>query len=259
VDEKRLIESACDAVFGFSALGSDAFEAHDAWFTVSHVAPSRHDANHVGLIRTKDDDEMRLLLSRAEAEYRHSGGPRFDTDAFTPPQFVAYLLLQGFAGSDALYLVLEDDLTASPRPCDIREVGTEDDWQAYIALDLLWWQHMPWTRDPEVVRQNYAYERLKMPSCRYWMAYVEGTPRAFLTSWVSGAGMGFLEYIFTQEEFRHRGLATALLAHCVADVRARGAGPVLIGADPSETAKAMFASLGFRPLMVNRTYSKASD
>jgi GNAT superfamily N-acetyltransferase len=63
-----------------------------------------------------------------------------------------------------------------------------------------------------------------------------------------------VEDLFTHPDYRHRGLATALIAHCVADARARGAGPVVIGADPHDTPRQMYAALGFRPLFLSRGY-----
>ena len=54
-----------------------------------------------------------------------------------------------------------------------------------------------------------------------------------------------------------RGLATALIAYCVSDARVR-AGPVIIGADPNDTPKLMYASMGFRPLYISANYVKMS-
>lgn len=62
------------------------------------------------------------------------------------------------------------------------------------------------------------------------------------------------ETLFVQLEFRHRGLATALLHHCVRDARAHGAGPVVIAADADDTPKQMYAALGWRPAAVKREY-----
>ena len=70
---------------------------------------------------------------------------------------------------------------------------------------------------------------------RYWLAHDGNEAAAFLASWPGGNGVGQIEDLFTHPKHRHRGLATALIAHCVADARGRGAGPVVIIADPSET------------------------
>ena len=88
------------------------------------------------------------------------------------------------------------------------------------------------------------------------MAYVDGQPRAYLASWEGLDGVGQVEDLFTHPEFRHRGLATALIHHCVADCRAHGAGPVVIVADTADTPKRMYAAMGFRPVATSRTYWK---
>ena len=62
--------------------------------------------------------------------------------------------------------------------------------------------------------------------------------------------------MFTRAKFRHRGVATALIHRCVADCRAQGAGPVIIIADPDDTPKDMYTAMGFRPLVVLRSYHK---
>lgn len=62
--------------------------------------------------------------------------------------------------------------------------------------------------------------------------------------------------MFTHRDFRHRGLATALIHHCVAEARREGAGPVVIVADPTDTPKRMYAAMGFRPVAVKRDYLK---
>ena len=68
--------------------------------------------------------------------------------------------------------------------------------------------------------------------------------------------MGKVEDLFTAPAFRRRGIATALIAHAVPDARARGAGPVLIGADPTDTPKAMYAAMGFAPVCAIRSFTK---
>jgi predicted GNAT family acetyltransferase len=75
-----------------------------------------------------------------------------------------------------------------------------------------------------------------------------------MASLVGADGVGQVEDLYVEPEVRHRGLATALIHRAVADCRARGAGPVLIVADASDTPKAMYAAMGFRPLAVERKY-----
>ena len=50
--------------------------------------------------------------------------------------------------------------------------------------------------------------------------------------------------------------ARALIHHGVAEARRDGARPVVIVADPADTPKRMYATLGFRPVAVKRDYLK---
>ena len=99
-------------------------------------------------------------------------------------------------------------------------------------------------------------KRAKSPPVRCWLAYVDGDPVAYCSSWSGVGGIGLVEDVLTHPDFRHQGLATALIHHCVADCREQGAGPVVIWADAAETPKQMYAAMGFSPVAVNRRYWK---
>ncbi len=49
---------------------------------------------------------------------------------------------------------------------------------------------------------------------------------------------------------------TALIHAGVADCRSRGAGAVVVVADPHDTPREMYAALGFRPVAIKRIYGK---
>jgi GNAT superfamily N-acetyltransferase len=105
-----------------------------------------------------------------------------------------------------------------------------------------------------------ATKRAKAPALQFFLARADdGEDCAFFSSWPGpgdGNDVGKVEDLFTAPEHRRTGIATALIAHAVDDARRRGAGPVLIGADPDDTPKAMYAALGFAPACVLRSYTK---
>ncbi len=94
----------------------------------------------------------------------------------------------------------------------------------------------------------------KSPPLRYWLAYLDGAPRGYLSSWGGIDGVGQVEDLAVQTAYRHRGLATALLHRCITDCRDHGAGPVVIVADPTDTPKRMYAATGWRPVAVKREW-----
>jgi GNAT superfamily N-acetyltransferase len=245
----------------YLALGNESFEADGAFFVRNGETPRRYDANHVSLIRVSEAEDIERLLRRAESEFDPAQSLVFHADALTPPEFVARLTLElGSTNPGGLFLILEGMLHASAPKADIREVTSDEQWDAYRQLvernEQDWMAQNGETLDDELAEQFIASKRLKNPPERTWLAYVDGDPVAYFSSWVDSNGMGLIEDLYTHPDFRLRGLATALVMHCIEDARARGAGPVLIGANPSDTPKNIYARMGFRPRYVTTEFRR---
>ena len=242
------------------ALGHETFEACGASFVRNRTHPLIYDANHVAQIRASTPEEIDGLLARVEREYDHAAHREFGVDFRTPPAFVARLLLDGYERRDSLVMVLDRDLDARPSDIEIRPVQTEDDWRKYAALKKLdWLEHerrIKNSSEPAVGDALYAVARLKQPPVQYWFACLKGRPLAYFNSWAGIDGVGQVEDLFTHPKFRHRGLATALIHHCVLECRRNGAGPVVIVADPTDTPKEIYAAMEFRPVAVYSHYLK---
>ena len=252
-----LIARACESIAQYLALGCETFEAHGAVFVRNRATPTRYDANHAGRVRTSDAAELDALLQRLDQEYAGFGHRRIDIDPLTPPQVAARLTLEpGYTSKDELFLILEGPLNAAPKPFEIREVVSEQDWRAYDALDRSWWHEMKFEHwDEDVMRYTHMQKRRKSQlGVRFWLALAKGEVAGFLASWPGENGVGQVEDLYVLPQYRHRGIATALIAHCVDDARARGAEAVVIGADVDDTPKLMYAALGFRPSFLTRSY-----
>lgn len=120
-------------------MGNEAFDADGARFVCNRQFPHIYDANHVTHVRCESGPDIERLLARAEQEYDHCGHRRFDVDPWTPPAFVARLVLEGYAAGEGLQLVLEGELRAQPTPCDIRRVETEEQWVVSDVLHEMDW------------------------------------------------------------------------------------------------------------------------
>ena len=258
-----LLARVCEANFAFSALGNERFEKHGAIFLRNRETPRRYDANQVGLVRTQHPDDHEALLLDAESQFAGMKHRQFTVDPLTPHAFQSRLLLEdGYRQGEGLVHLLEGPLNASPRPNELSEVLTDEDWTLYLELDAMWWRESGTSDDAFGPYDRTLHEelvlsiRIKSPAVRRWFACVDGAPRAFFSSWPGDNGIGMVEDLFCHPDYRNRGLATALIAHCVADARARGAGPVIINSDPRDTPKHLYARMGFRPLYVQRTYTK---
>jgi len=242
------------------ALGNEVFEAEGATFVRNRAAPSIRDSNHVARVRAATPKQIDRLLARAEREYAGVPHRRFDIDVDTPPEFEARLALEGYRCEEALVMLLEGELTGDAPPHEIRPVESEAGWSAYAALHAIDWQdytvRLGRPVEPGVGEAMVRCRRAKTPPVRWWLACVDGEPRAYFSSWEGTEGVGQVEDLFTHPEFRHRGLATALIRHSVSGCRDRGAGPVVIVADPTDTPKEMYARMGFRPVAVLREWWK---
>jgi GNAT superfamily N-acetyltransferase len=261
MNENDLLQRVCETNALYLALGNERFEAHGATFIRNRQTPRRYDANNVALVRGESPSEIEALLRRGDVEYAGQPHRTFKVDALTPSVFVARLALEdGYKPSEGLVHVLEGPLQATPRDVELREVLTDADWEKYRELDAMWWQETSeavlGSYDPDLHAEFMLSRRLKAPATRGWFACVDGVPRAFFSSWPGDNGVGIIEDLYCHPEYRHRGLATALIARSVADCRERGAGPVVINSNIDDTPKHLYAAMGFRPLYVTRNYTK---
>ena len=255
------------AIDEFPAYANDErFEAQGAVFVRNRSIPDKYYANHVEQVSASTPEEIARLSVRIEVEfegYRHRCSY---VDRETPTEFEAWLLMEGYQRTDSLVMVLTDELRGAPKPHEIGLVETDADWQALLDLidlaDREFDASAPATvcgRESDARNRRIEAMQSISPPVRYWLAYAEDGPRAFFSSWTSSDGIGVIDDLYTHPDYRHRGLATALVHHCVADVQARGAGPVVLEVDPADTPKHMYAAMGFRPLSVSHEYLKTIE
>jgi GNAT superfamily N-acetyltransferase len=242
------------------ALANECFDADGARFIRNTTTPAVRDANHVSHVTASTPEEIDRLLSRVEREYAHAPARAYHCDFRTPPGFEARLMLDSYFLRDSLVSVLHDDLIGEPRPFNITSVESEEDWRLFEELHALDWRE---TRErlgqeefPEVGLTMARTRRAKCPPSRYYLGYIDGAPRGYFSTLPGIDDMAQVEDLFVDPAYRHRGLATALIHHCVRACREAGAGPIVIVADPADTPKHMYAAMGFQPVAVKRDYWK---
>ena len=228
-----------------------------ARFVRDRDAPRIYDVNFAAFVRADTKAEIESVLEQADDLFDGMPHRVFHIDPWTPPAFEAQLMLHGFEFEDEVQLLLEEELRVAhdPPEIDIRLVESDEDWSVVRRLSRLDHEeqagrgmHPLW--DEEVTSEMVATKRVKAPALRFWLARAGKTDCAFLSSWPGSNGLGKVEDLFTHPEFRHRGIASALITYCVRDARERGAEPVLIGALPNDTPMRMYAAMGFRPFCV---------
>ncbi len=257
----RLAAAVLDTDAELMAFGCERFEADGATWVRDRDFPSIYDANHVSRILVSDNAQLEGILARADVEFAHCGHRRFHVDFRTTPAVTAQLALDGYARDDTLLMVLEGKLAGAPRDHEVRPVRTDEDWEAYAGLKAADWeehrQRLPDPKPgPDIGEAFVQIYRRKAARLQYYIAYVEGKAAAFFSACPGGNGIGQVEDLFTLPEFRHLGLATALMHRCVRDCRERGARYVAIACDPTDTPKQMYRAMGFAPVALASHYLK---
>ena len=257
---RDLVALAYETLDGWLALGHETLATPLARFVRERAAPRVYDANFAARVRAETPAEIEAVLAGLERVFEGFGHRHVWWDPAMPQPFEARLVLDGWRRqSDEVVQVLEGALASRGPRVEIRPVESDEDWRT--VEELQWLEHREeaakglhpaWER--EVTRQLVAAKRAKGPGVRTFLARWDGVDGAFFSAWPGENGVGKVEDLFTRSELRGRGIATELIAACVDDARARGAGPVLIGARADDTPKRMYASLGFRPLCVRRSY-----
>jgi GNAT superfamily N-acetyltransferase len=261
MSDSDLLARAYESLTGWLACGHETRVQPLARFVRDPRMPVVYDANFAAEVRARTADEIDSLLDPADSMYRELDHRSFHWDPWMPVEFEARLLLEGYRAEELMVLVLEGPLGTRGPDVELRPAVSDADWDEIGALlredheeEVRMGFHEPW--DESVTRQLLEAKRVKSPDVRYVLARADGQDCAFFSAWPGENGVGQVEDLFTTAKLRGRGIATALIAACVDDARARGAGPVLISARPNDTPKQMYAALGFRPLCVERRYTK---
>jgi GNAT superfamily N-acetyltransferase len=256
------LEAVVATLLGYFELGNEVVAGEGVRWVRNPACAEIYDANHGSAVRAATPGQIDAVLADADERYADLAHRTYKVDPGTPSAFEARLLLDGYEGESELQLLLTGDLRADPRPVDIRPVETPADWAIVARLtrrdheEEAAKQHRPPYR-PSVTTAMVATKRAKAPALQFFLARDDdGEDCGFFSSWPGIEGIGKVEDLFTAPEHRRKGIATALIAHAVADARARGADAVLIGADPTDTPKDMYAAMGFTPVCVLRSYTR---
>ena len=246
----------------YHALGHTPVVEDHATFLVDPSRADVYDANHARHVRAGSPTDIDVLLSRMDDLYAASHHRRIVLDGSTPDALEARLSLDGWRLDPSLQHLLRGpllDAPAGPPGLEIRLADDDTSWQALLELTRL--DHVEeadkagrvaW--EMALTAQMVANRRFKQPEVRYWVAKLEGDDVGMFSSTPGVDGVGLIEHLFVRSSARRRGVAVALIAHAVADARDRGARDVVIGSDPDDWPKRLYARLGFEPRYVERAW-----
>ena len=257
-----LTHALCETYRAHAALGNESIAGPNCIVLRNDDAPIVYDAN-VLMPGPKADVATAFAFqdeALSDRPYRN-----VQTDPFTPPAFGAELSLRGYAINPTLQLLLEGDLLGpAPGEHDLRLAESDADWAVLTRLFRA--DHIKTDKKngtnvytEALTDQMVGVHRRASAEINFYQAWVDGEAVAFFSSWPGRNGVGMVEDLFTLPAYRNRGIARALIHHCVSDARARGAGPVLIGAEPDDTPKNLYAGLGFAPTCMTYGWVKSGD
>ena len=246
----------------YHLLGLEPHRGPLAVATVDEQRPQVWDANQVRSVRAAEPDDIDATLGWIEALYAGFPHRRVAVDGDTPTPFEARLSLDGWTMAPVIQGVLSgalDDARPPPPGVTIEPVVDDEGWAAMGRLTRL--DHLeeatkqgrePW--EAELTRSMVEHRRRKAPEVQAFVARLDGEEVGMFSAMPGLDGMGLVEDLFVVPEARGRGISIALIGHCVADARSRGARQVVIGSDPGDWPKRLYARLGFRPLFVERLW-----
>jgi GNAT superfamily N-acetyltransferase len=189
----------------------------------------------------------------------HSRWRVIHTDCFTPDAFLARLALDDFEEQPVtIQMALQGDLTDRGAPIELRQVASDADWDALQQLVLVDHTEGRRTNDlgisPAVSAGMVAGYRAKSSAYHFHLAVRGGVPVAYGAYALAPNGAGMIEDLFTLPSARRRGIATAMIAAFTHHLRATGSHTLFLGALATEQPKHFYARLGFRPVMLARTW-----
>jgi len=249
----RAVAALCRTYRAYLALGGDTIDGPGCLAVRQDATPLVHDVNHLQL---GADAEPGPAFDFLETSFGDRPYRRVMTDPFTSPRLLARLSLEDYQPGRTLQGLLTGRLRGpAPESWEIRPVVGDTEWRKLDRLVRA--LHVEIDRktgrsvySEEVSAQIQQVRRRAAPRVQFFLAWDEGEAVAFFSSWPGVDGVGMVEDLFTLPSHRGRGIARALIHHCVEDARARGAKSVLIGSDPDDTPKHLYEAMGFEPVCV---------
>lgn len=209
--------------------------------------------NHVSCIRI-DAEDVNDLLATARLFFQAQGLPTsclMVTPATQPHDLGTRLGQLGFAAEPNAVMIWDGTpILASP---DVRvERATED--QAPLVFEVIrriFFAHASESSLAAARRSvKISFEEDAINYLAYWGGQLAGAGMLF-----PRGEMGGIYNMCTLPQFRGRGVATSILAQCLADAQQRGC--TYVGLTPTDQGRALYRHLGFREAYQELYYFEA--
>ena len=209
--------------------------------------PLRYDSNFVWVeppLRGVHADALAADADRVLGEHGLAHRKLYVDDDLHGGRLAAAFLDLGWTAERLL--IMSQVREPEPRPpVQVSELSFAEA-RPFLELVL---RRQPYADSEEAVRQltdiREVYER--EAGARFFVAEVDGQPGSVCELYVLG-DVAQVEDVNTIEEFRSRGLGSAVVLAAAAAARARGADVVFLIADDADWPKELYARLGFDPV-----------
>lgn len=247
---ERDVAALCRTYLAYLRLPAETIDGPGFRVVRQDRAPLIYDVNHLQ-VETAGPLDVDAFFACLERELGHLDHRFVVTGPSVDPVLLARLVEADFRMAPTWQGLLSGPLLGpAPIECDLRPVRTEEDWRHLDRLVRA--DHVETDArlgrsvfTPEVTTQIQQVRRRCRDEVHFFLSWEGPEPVAFLSAWPGIGGVGMVENLFTLPSHRGRGHARALIHHCVADARARGADRVLIGAYPDDTPRNAYAAMGF--------------
>ena len=227
---------------------------------VDTAHPDVWDANHADAVSATTEEEIDGVLNALDRYLAHSNWRVVHTDPSTPETFLARLAMDGFEEQPAVIQMALHGPVHTDAIVELHPVVSDEDWKTLGLLVLR--DHEEGARTggmdlmPEVSEGIVAGYRRKAPQCPFFLATHDGDAIAYGSCAVGPSGAGIIEDLFTVPSHRGRGVASAMIRAFAERLHDAGCSTVFLGALATEPARHLYAKLGFRPVLLTRTWAK---
>lgn len=212
------------------------------------------DGNNAGLVETADPA---ALLDALDARMVHTHWRVVRTYAVEAPAIEAELVLRGFDLYSTLIQMVATDAPPATRHVDHRPVVTDAEWALLAPLVRTDAEEGGDTRDPlpgNVIDAIVAGYRAKPASVQFHLIQDGGAAIGYGCTAVAPGGIGIVEHLYVLPEHRGGGVMASFISDAVARLLGQGCRAAMLGARAGERPRRLYARLGFRPVLVMRTW-----
>ncbi len=240
-------------------LGSTVIETAHCRIVSNPKFPDVWDHNHAESVNAATVDEIADVFREMDRHLAHTSWRVFHTDCFTPDAFLARIAMDGFVERPVvIQMMLDGPCLARGADVEVRPVKSDADWAALLALVVA--DHREGKRtgglalDKDFSAAVVEGYRAKGSQRLFQLAFRDSIPVAYGSCGAAPNGGGIIEDLFTVQGARKQGIATRMIAQFVDELRAAGSHTIFLGALAAEEAKTLYARLGFRPVMLSRSW-----